>query len=500
MNLKHIAQAKIELIRKQAWDDFYIFAKYVCGRNLMEEEPHREVCEFLTYGLEESKQLGIEFKHPKKVVKDRDIPRQKLFKKLVMLHRGSFKSTIASNAFPLWLLWHNPNLRILIDSETLGNAKLYLAGLKDMIDNNHMIKLICTNKDGDFILEPDRKTAGGFTESAVILKMRTKVGLKEPSIFCAGVDNATTGMHPDVIIMDDLVSERNVGTDTQIMKVNDHYKLSLSLLEPDGLQVVIGTRYHMADLYGELIERDMFDTIIRPAINEEGKVYFPARFSRERLDDLRKEQSSYIFSCQYMLSPIDDSEATFKREHMKYWDKLPEFAHKYMTIDLAISQKETADYTVLMVIGETANKELYVIEYIRQRMKPNETLEAIFQLADKHTFRKIGIETVAFQKAMLYYIKDEARRRGKYLPLVELKADRDKIRRIRSLQPLFEDKKVYIERGMDALERELLEFPYSKHDDCLDALAYILQLLKAGSINQQRREYIYNRSNSKLSY
>jgi hypothetical protein len=218
--LQQAAKAKIELLKKSAWNDFYVFAKFICGRLQMEEQPHREVCEFLTFGVEKTETLALNCQPPLTVASVKAA--KGVLKKLLMLPRGTFKSTIASNAFPIWLLWHNPDLRIMIDSETLGNAKMYLAGIRDMIENNEMLRMICVDADGNYLLEPNKAIAGGFTEEQVILKSRKKLGLKEPSLFCSGVDNARTGMHPDVIIMDDLVSERNVGTDVQVEKTKDH--------------------------------------------------------------------------------------------------------------------------------------------------------------------------------------------------------------------------------------------------------------------------------------
>ena len=217
--------AQIELLRRAAYRDFYVFAKFVAGKTLMEEDPHRELCEFITLGLDKSNILGISDIVPPQTDYVRGL--DGTLKKLMMLPRNTFKSSVAQ-AFVPWILWHNQNLRIMLDSETLGNAKLYLAGVKDLIDNNEMMRMICVNEKGEYLLEPNKRLSGGFVEDQVILKHRTAVGLKEPSIFCSGVDNARTGMHMDVILMDDVVSERNVATDAQLIKVEEHYKYSLS--------------------------------------------------------------------------------------------------------------------------------------------------------------------------------------------------------------------------------------------------------------------------------
>lgn len=502
VNLEKLAKAKIELLRRQAWDDFYIFAKYVCGNNLMEEQPHRELCETLTAGLDKSELLNLNFNPP---ISDEAFHKSvSNLKKLILLPRGSFKSTIATQALTLWLLWHNPNLRIMLDTEVKANAKKYLAGMKDMILNNTMLRLVCVDEQGNYLLEPNIDIAGGWTDEQIILKHRTKLGLKEPSIFCAGVDNAQTGMHPDVIIMDDIVSERNVGTKDQIEKVKDHYRMSLSLLEPGGAQIVIGTRYHMNDLYADLLELDTFDKLVRPAILPDGSLYFPSRLTKEFLEEKRKEQGSYIFSSQYMLSPIDDSNAIFKKAWIQYYDKLPPLVELHILTDLAISEKETADYTVIMPVGISHDKKIYVLDYVRGHFQPKKTIDEIFAMFEKYKdlypVKTVGVESVAFQKAMLYFIKDEMRRRGIYMPLKELKADKDKMRRIGALQPLFENGDIYIKQHHRELEQELLEFPLSKHDDAVDCLAYILQVIRAVSYNYTPPKYDYRPLSSKTGY
>lgn len=643
-NLTQIAKAKIEILRRQSWDDFYIFAKYVCGNDLMEEQPHRELCEALTVGLDKSEHLDLNFSPP--ISNEYVSENLGKLKKLIMLPRGAFKclkidtnilmadgsvkkiqdikvgdsvlginndtlqpevaevthhahmgskdvykvttdngqykiessenhrfytptgeykelselqvgdpvgimdnnyksckehtikwvkiksieyigeyptydfettthnyvaegfvvhnSTVATQALTLWLLWHNPNLRIMIDTEVKSNSKKYLAGIKDMIRNNTMLRLICTDEEGNYLLEPNMDIAGGWTDEQIILKNRTKIGLKEPSIICAGADIAVTGMHPDVIIMDDLVSERNVGTKDQIEKVKDHYRMSLSLLEPGGAQIVIGTRYHMNDLYADLLEFDTFDKLVRPAVFDDGSLYFPSRLTKEFLEEKRKEQGTYIFNSQYMLNPIDDSNAVFKKAWIQYFDKLPHFVEVHILTDLAISQRETADYTVVMAVGITSDKKIYVIEYARGRFTPNETIDELFDMYLKYktlyNIKTVGVEGVAFQKAMIYFIKDEMRRRGVYMPLKELKADRDKNRRIGALQPLFENGDVYIRQEHTDLEQELLEFPVSKHDDISDCLAYILQVIRAVSYDYKPSEYKYKPLNSVTGY
>jgi len=451
------------------------------GFNLLEPQPHKGVCDFLTKDPDILD--WVKMSRAERAAKAQHTGN---IKKLLMLPRGCFKSTIATISFPVWLHWHDPNLRIMIDNENYKNSKKFLSETKVILTGNQLLQQLVVDEDNEFLLEPNFKMPGGFTEDGIIYKNRT-IPAKEPSLFCSGVDTAATGQHPDVIIMDDLVSERNVTTDDQIKKVKQHYRFAYSLLEPGGLLIVIGTRYHMNDLYNEIIDDDTFKTIICPAIDDKGELFFPTRLGHKRLAELKKSQGLYIFNSQYMLNPISDENAIFHPDWIKYYtedDLKGKILHTFITVDLAISQKETADYTVVLVSSIDTDSNIYVREYVRERSTPQETSETIFRLASKYKnerLLKVGVESVAWQKAMIYFLRDEMRRRGKFIPLVELKADKDKVRRAYGFQPYVENGAFFIKKDMKILYQEMMEFPLGKHDDTVDAVTYIPQIMRKPS-------------------
>lgn len=508
--LTEAATAAIEIMRKRAWDDFYYFAKYVLGNDLMEEQPHRELCDLLVAGITNSKMLKIKCA-PLNMTKQLESLR-----KLVLWPRGAFKSTVGTQAFSLWLLWHNPDLRILIDSETLGNAKIHLAGIKGQIVGNQLLRLVCTNSRGEYLLEPDYNLAGGFVEDQVFLKHRTKVGLKEPSLFCSGVDNARTGMHVDVILMDDLVSERNVGTAAQIDKTYDHYKLSRSLLDPGGLQVIIGTRYHMADMYGQLIalhENDKHDDLdsmsitVRPAEDKDGKLFFPARLTKKFLGEQKRTQGSYIFSCQYMLSPIDEYEATFRRSDVQLYDRIPDtIVAKYIAADFIVSPSASSDFFAAVCIGVDTQSRVWVLDYIHEKCSVRTQIDYIIDLWRKMNadgkVRSVGVEVYVAQKALKLQLQEEMRRCGvhfKVIPLTHGKSSKeDHI--MTKLQPIIERQELFVRPHMVALLAELEEYPRAKNDDLLDALAYAVMMLNPRGYFAPKREYRYTPASVKTGY
>jgi predicted phage terminase large subunit-like protein len=281
----------------------------------------------------------------------------------------------------------------------------------------------------------------------------------------------------ELLICDDLVSERNVKTPDQIEKTKDHYRFSLSLLEPHGVVVVIGTRYHMDDLYNELINNPGFLTMVRPAILDDGSLYFPDRLTKEFLEQQRRDQGSYIYASQYMLMPIADDTVLFKDIDLMRYKIAPTLAKKFITVDLAISQKETADDTAIGAFGSTADQKIYTLEYANGHYTPMKAIDYIFQFAEKYGIIDVGVEVVAYQRAFIYMLEAEMRRRNKFLRITELRAKQSKIERAQGFVPYVEQHKFYIKDDMKALHEEMTQFPYCKRDDLVDMVTYSIQML-----------------------
>lgn len=164
---------------------------------------------------------------------------------LGVMPRGTFKSSIASVAFPIWLLNNNPNLRILIDSEVYSNSKNFLREIKaHLVGNKRLIQLY-----GEY-------RGDNWTEGEITIQQRTIVK-KEASITCGGIGTVKVGQHYDIIIADDLNSQNNSETIEGRKKVVNHYRMYTGLLEPGGMIVVVGTRYATDDIIGHILENEV---------------------------------------------------------------------------------------------------------------------------------------------------------------------------------------------------------------------------------------------------
>lgn len=97
-----------------------------------------------------------------------------------------------------------------------------------------------------------------WSQSEIILSTRTK-NLKEASVVAGGIGTTKVGQHFDYIIADDLNSPQNTNSIDNAKKVIEHYKYNISILEPTGTYVVIGTRYSSNDVIGHILANEETD-------------------------------------------------------------------------------------------------------------------------------------------------------------------------------------------------------------------------------------------------
>jgi len=443
-------------------DSLFDFAKIVLGYDLIEENVHYDLCEFMC-------DRYTDYGEPVKRWK------------LVLMPRLTFKSTICLEAFAVQQIILNPNIRILIATENFSNSKLYLGKIKKIFETNELVRELY----GDFV------GSSGWREDFITVSTRTKPQ-KEPTIMCGGVDKTITGFHYDLIIADDVVTPNNIGTLDQINKVINYYKDFNNLLEKinPGRVILIGTRWNFNDLYQHIIDNEYenFNIFIRQAHNPDGSLFFPKILPQEELDRLRMSLGNYLYSCNYENDPIDKEHAKFKQEWIKYYPKdkecppLPEM-NVYTTIDPAISESRDGDYSGIITVGVDSDNNKFVLEAKRVRMNPFELINEIFAVYERFHPLTVGIETAVFQKTLKYWLMQEMQERSKkekknrFIPITELKHDqKSKEYRISALQPVFEFGGIFMKPEMAELIDELLTFPIMRHDDLIDPLAYQINL------------------------
>lgn len=195
--------------------------------------------------------------------------------------------------------------------------------------------------------------------------------------------------------------------------------------------------------------------------------------SNDELEQARKEMTSDKYRQEILAEFIQVEGAMIKREWLKYSDEKPDLI---MAVDLAISLKETADYTAICVMGKEGDK-IIIYDIIRERLPFHSQLELIKNVANKYECKEVGIEKVAYQAAAIQELT-----RTTTLNILELRPDKDKVTRFQSLAARYEQGLVYHNKNLiPDFENELLAFPESEHDDMVDACSYAFTMLDSNN-------------------
>jgi predicted phage terminase large subunit-like protein len=401
---------------------------------------------------------------------------------LQLAPRGFGKSTILTITRAVDEILKNPNVRILIASNTQLQAEVFLREIKFHLEHN--IRVL--EYFGKF-------TSNEKWDNREIVVAPRSSPAKESTITCVGVGGPVASRHYDVIIADDLVDEENSRTEVQRDKVRTWwYKTLIPCCEPDGRIFILGTRYHHLDLYGHLIRNEYADNHqIIPAISSDGTTPWPEKFPLEWLEERKKQAGSTIFNAQYQNDTSLMKGHIFKEEWFQFYDVEPNWQemHFFIGCDPAATKKDAllsktkanTDWWTIVVGGRPIKggiyaSEVYLREVWRSRCTKEKYLERLKKFNEKYKPLKVLIETVAAQE----YLAQDAE---KHMPVTRLERTTDKVARSYWLQAFFENGQIRIPakssarnyETWQALLDELMLFPQAEHDDLFDGLQTMME-------------------------
>lgn len=233
----------------------------------------------------------------------------------------------------------------------------------------------------------------------------------EPTIWGNSVDSSTTGWHPDVLILDDVNTNRNSRTYDSRIRVTKAYKLTRKILKPTGIEMKIGTPYGPGDIFNDEVltsRPGTYDRVFKPALRlkngerldsngfpaeDEVELLFPTILS---YDFLREEYEADFssFMSQYLLDSYGAAEIVFgEREILNAMvdeDRIPLEGSRHICFRLPCrSQKWT---TVSGAVGLMSKQRMYVVDAVQGHYKPSIMAKMIHDLARKHGLHDVTIE------------------------------------------------------------------------------------------------------------
>ncbi|MBI5402492.1 MAG: hypothetical protein HY959_03765 [Ignavibacteriae bacterium] len=390
------------------------------------------------------------------------------------------KSQQATIDFPSWYLGRNPDKEVITSSYSAELALDFGGKTKNLVESPEYQGIFPNVR-----LRADEKSKA---------KWRTEQG---GSYTAVGIGGAITGRGANVFIIDDPLKNREEANSIVIRNKQWEWFTSVAYtrLEPNGVIILILTRWHLDDLAGRILQHHDLSNVTKlicfPAIaihdetfRKKGEPLWKSKYDLDALEQIKQTIGIYDWSALYQQNPILTENQEFKKEWFEYIDRneIQRLnTRNFLTIDTALSDKEGADYTGLCEnYVDTENK--WNIAAYRMKLNPKDLIDYLFTIHDKRNFEKIGIERTAFTIGLKPYLDEEMRKRGKFLPIVELehKSVQKEIR-IRGLIPRYSSRSIYhITNECSDLENELLTFPKSINDDTMDATAYQLQIAESG--------------------
>jgi len=383
------------------------------------------------------------------------------------------KSELVSVNFPAWCMGLNKDRSIIAASYGADLATDFGRKVRNIMDDPDYKLLFNTR------LAEDAKAKGSWSTN----------GRGEYN--AVGVGGAITGKGGAIAIIDDPVKNREEA-DSEIVseKIWDWYKSTLrTRLTPDGAVVIVMTRWRDNDLVGRIVEEqrlmggEKWEVITLPAIAEndeefrkEGEALWADHYTLENLNNTKQDISNYEFASQYQQNPVNRETQLFKQEMFQYID-LEEVRKKitscYVTIDSALSKRANSDSTGV-TINWVDDQNVWYLKAYSVKVNPTELIQLIFDLHSVYKPQAIGLEETMMTQAIDPFLTVEMARRNIFPHMVPLKhGGVNKEVRIKGLLPRYERGHIYHITGLcNDLERELLRFPASKHDDVMDSLAY----------------------------
>ena len=399
-------------------------------------------------------------------------------KKLILVPRGHFKTTLVK-AWAIQQAVRNPDERILFLSGASQHAERTVQHIETTFEKNALFRWLYPETIPNF-----NSTTWSKTQATI----RRGQSFPEPTFDSAGIGTTLPGRHYSKIIKDDIVNDKNSNTPELEDQVIEWDASTVPLFDspedPANVEIVIGTPWTHTDAYSVKRRDTDFALYVRHALETNGKPdydngspIFPERFSKERIHKIRQRlENDDLFFCQYMCDPHGGGSGDFQRDYIQYYEEPPRQLAISITVDPG-GLRNNSDSAAFTVVGVDTNNDWYVLLAYKRRMNPREQIEELFNLYEQYpNVHTIGIETVAWQKALKFFAEEEMRKRGTFLPIKELRTDTrvSKPMRIRGLIPRFSNHTVFTKKHMTALEDEL--FCRVKSDDLKDALAYQLQV------------------------
>ena len=390
--------------------------------------------------------------------------------------RSSAKSTYASLAYPLLCALEKRHKFIIVINDTSSQVKGSISNIRYEIEKNKIIK----------ILYPGIKIVA-WNDLNLILSNGVKIAGRSRGMNIRGIRHIET--RPDIIIVDDPENTMQVRNKENRDKTEAWFNSEVvpATQETNSKLIVIGNLLHNDGFMARLEKNPLFKVIRIPFFNEDGSTAWEAKYPTEAdIQDQRTKVGETAWAREYLLKIVSEKDQIIKETDLHYYSNdLIDSRNKDggltikpmdggIGVDLAISQKTTADYTAmvsgLIAMVDDKRKLLVKPNPIAKRIDFNDTLKTAIDVGNTMPVgSRFFVEDVGYQRVAL----EEMKKRG--LSVYPMRPLTDKRARLQAVAPMIKDGTVmFPEKGCEDLIQNIINFGIEEHDDLTDALVYLI--------------------------
>lgn len=424
------------------------------------------------------------------------------------------KSTLVSDMFPSWVLGKHPEWELIASSYSLALPLKFSRDIRNRLRDPSYRGIFPSTvlRDDAQAAEEWRLTAGGGYRAA-------------------GVGGGITGMGAHILLVDDPVKDAAEANSETIRENTKAWfnTAAYSRLAPGGGVLLVMTRWHDDDLVGSVLshmreqieagmseaEIDMWELINYPAIatadeylmpdgsiqtdigrdevasarllRRQGAALHPDRYDIAKLTRIKNRFNPSEWAALFQQDPVPDDGAFFSKDMFKHYSFLPGAKAEYTYIsawDVAIGEKKRNDWTVGLTAAINEAGDIFIVDMVRGRLGTMEIVRAVCDQIERYDCMVFGMEHNQIKMTLWPLIMEEMRRRQLSCSINDdLKPITDKETRATPLRGLMQQGRVYFPTfvhrpWVEKIQHEFLRFPSGKHDDIVDAAAWLARMYR----------------------
>lgn len=420
---------------------------------------------------------------------------------LIQMSRNMMKTTFAKIWIIQQVLRDPVNVAIGMWSMSSTKARDELKSIKMMALNKKLVelfpdRLVATKKQ----FSKDNADSFTITRAVSDEEMDREIMPDEDQVRVWGLDGNFTGAHYTHVYLDDIITNKNTTTITQIEKAREVYGTIQGLKNPETIEKNVCTPWHSMDLYEYIKAEGIIEkahTVFIPGVTGDlgnEQILYPY-FTKKFLSQQRKKMGDNLYAAQYHLDTTPREGRMFIPPYPRYTeDMFPDDPKYYISVDPSTGRSEKHDKTGICVgaVSKSRPSAVYYVEAKSYKVEPEELANLVLDKIVQYRPVRVGIEyglQYALRTLILLKMQERSKQAGTFFipDLFEIrtgggvngKNKADKINR--TFGAMIRDQRAFLTSDMAELEFQMNAFNPEKQkndDDILDAAAMLIMTIE----------------------